>query len=156
MSRDNRDPRPPLRASELPAWQVRLIPGQPRKVACPDCGYLTAPQRGHVIRHDRPGGETAWERCPGSGRAVWFDISPLAWWVAYAAGAREASSRSGRWSYRQVGAGRPAGRRYAGPSGSRPPLLSAGDVVLARHAAERARYPDGGRRLTPPGPGNGR
>jgi hypothetical protein len=86
MSRDTRDRRPPLRASELPPNQVMLCPGEVRAVACPGCGCWQVPYHGHFRRHDLPAeeaGRGVWpdlgRRCRESGRAVWFDLSPAQW-----------------------------------------------------------------------------
>ncbi len=78
MSRDTRDDRPPLRASELPPNHVMLRPLEPRALVCPGCGCWQVPRAGHLRRHgdDRRHGD---RRCPESGRAVWFDLTPGEW-----------------------------------------------------------------------------
>jgi hypothetical protein len=144
VSRDTRDGRLPLRVSELAAWQVRMVPGQDRQVVCPDCGQWQVPRHGGFVRHDPPAGAGG-RPCPGSGRRVWFDISPLVWWAQYQAAAREASSRSGRWAYRKVGTGRPAGRRYAGRRGGRPASPGYDALVELAHAARRGEAETRGR-----------
>jgi hypothetical protein len=144
VSRDTRDGRLPLRVSELAAWQVRMVPGQDRQVVCPDCGQWQVPRHGGFVRHDPPAGAGG-RPCPGSGRRVWFDISPLVWWAQYQAAAREASSRSGRWACRKV-MPRSSGRRYAGRRGGRPASPGYDALVeLARGAARGGRDPGAGR-----------
>jgi hypothetical protein len=96
MSRDTRDHRPPLRASELPPSRVMLARGEPRAVVCPDCRRWQVPQHGHIRRHGLDGREFDWEelrRCPQSGRAVWFDLTTAQWLEALRAAAREAALR---------------------------------------------------------------
>lgn len=70
MSRDTRDDRPPLRASELLPNHVMLNPREPRAVVCPGCGCWKVPHHGRLRRHDP---------CPESGRRVWFDLRPGEW-----------------------------------------------------------------------------
>ncbi len=66
MSRDTRDDRPPLRASELPPNHVMLRPLEPRALVCPGCGCWQVPRAGHLRRHgdDRRHGDV---RCPEAG-----------------------------------------------------------------------------------------
>lgn len=84
MSRDTRDDRPPLRASELPPGQVRLYLREARAVVCPGCGRWQVPYHGRIRRHGA---------CPQRGRAVWFDLTPAEWLARLQVAAREAASR---------------------------------------------------------------
>jgi hypothetical protein len=92
MSRDTRDRRPPLRASELPPTHVMLALGEPRAVVCPGCGSWQVPRAGHLRRHgdDRRHGDR-W--CPQSGRAVWFDLTPYEWQASLAIASRDGRYR---------------------------------------------------------------
>lgn len=85
--------RPPLRASQLPPGQVRLYPGEPRAVACPDCGRWLVPHDGglrpHMIDADSA---TA---CAQAGRRVWFDLDPVHWAARLQAADRDARTRRG-------------------------------------------------------------
>lgn len=141
MSRDTRDDRPPLKASELPVGHVRMVPGQDRQVVCPDCGNWQVPRHGGLPKHPPRRAAAGVRWCPGSGRRVWFDLAAWQWWSRYQAACQEASSRSGRWAYRKVGAGHATGRRYAGPRGDQPPLLSDHDTYLVSQALTNT--PDG-------------
>ena len=86
MSRDTRDDRPPLRASELLPGLMMLFPGEVRAVVCPGCGRWQVPYHGRFRRH---GG------CPEAGRRVWFDLTSAQWLARLQAAAREAAARRG-------------------------------------------------------------
>jgi len=85
MSRDTRDQRPPLRASELAPSQVMLYP-EVRAVVCPGCGRWQVPSHGRIRRHGA---------CPQRGRAVWFDLTTAEWLASLRIALREAASRRG-------------------------------------------------------------
>jgi hypothetical protein len=99
MSRDTRDRRPPLRASELLPSQV-MVYSQWRAVACPGCGRWQVPHHGRIRRHGLDGREWFYEelrRCPGSGRRVWFDLTSAQWLAGLRVAALDAASiRRGR------------------------------------------------------------
>ena len=83
--------RPPLRASELPPGRVRLFPGEARAVACPECGRWQVPHDGGIRRHTVSADAVG--ECPGTGRRVWFDLSPVDWLVSLHAATRETAAR---------------------------------------------------------------
>ncbi len=85
--------RPPLRVSELPPGLVRLFPGEPRAVVCPECGRWQMPRDGGIRRHavSIDGGR----ECPSTGRRVWFDLTSAQWLAALGVAARDAARRRG-------------------------------------------------------------
>ena len=100
--------RPPLRASELPPGQIRLIPGEPRALVCPWCGRWQVPHDGGLRRHAVS--IDSGQQCPATGLRVWFDLTPAQWLANLCAASREAGSRRGS---RVLRPGRPSPRPAA-------------------------------------------
>lgn len=107
--------RPAVPASSLAPSVLSLYPGERPMVACPDCGRWRVLRRGMLAPHRADDGVS---RCPGSAQRIRLDESPGQWLTRLDVAQREASTRSGHWTYRRTSP--PGGRKLVRATPSAP------------------------------------